>query len=95
MSDDADPGDGPASAPDLGAQAAVYANHLEVGYNAFEFLLEFGQSFDETTAAGKAARIVTAPAYAKVFCGLLQGSIVDYESNFGPIPSPPPDPPET
>ena len=38
-------------------------------------------------------RIVTAPAYAKVFRGLLDRSILEYEAAFGPIgPLPSEDP---
>jgi hypothetical protein len=37
------------------------------------------------------SRIVTAPAYAKVFRRLLDRSIDDYEARFGPI-GPVPDP---
>lgn len=85
---DFDEADDPARPPGPGALPAVYANHFEVGYNAFEFLFDFGQHYDDSPAGAAASRIVTAPAYAKVFCGLLQGSIVDYESNFGPIPAP-------
>jgi hypothetical protein len=92
---DVDDADHPAPRPDPAARGAVYANHFEVGFNAFEFLFDFGQQYDDSPAACAAARIVTAPAYAKVFCGLLLGSIADYESSFGPIPSPPETDPDT
>ena len=72
----------PKPAPEL----AVYANQFEVGFNAFEFLLDFAQEYyggEGLTVAH--TRIVTAPAYAKVFRGLLDRSIVEYEAAFGTI----------
>ena len=67
-------------------ELAVYANQFEVGFNAFEFLLDFAQEYyggEGLTVAH--TRIVTAPAYAKVFRGLLDRSIVEYEAAFGTI----------
>lgn len=82
----------PACAPDPDEperpQPAVYANHFEVGFNAFEFLFDFGQDYEGLGAVAHSI-IVTAPAYAKVFRGLLDRSIGDYEAAFGPIASPP------
>ena len=81
-------------APKAAPELAVYANHFEVGYNAFEFLLDFAQDYygPEGMVAAH-TRIVTAPAYAKVFRGLLDRSIVEYEAAFGPIgPLPPEEP---
>lgn len=77
-------------APEL----AVYANQFEVGYNAFEFLLDFAQDYYGAQGMAVAhTRIVTAPAYAKVFRGLLDRSILEYEAAFGPIgPLSPDDP---
>lgn len=65
---------------------AMYANQFEIGYNAFEFLLDFGQDFE---AVGETrvfhTRIATTPAYAKAFRALLDRSIDQYEALFGPI----------
>jgi len=82
-SDDAPAGPAPPAArPPL----AAYANHFEIGFNAFEFLLDFGQDY-EGPAAGTLPhlRVVTAPAYAKAFANLLWRSIGDYEAAFGGI----------
>ena len=80
----------PRAAPEL----AVYANHFEVGFNAFEFLLDFAQEYYSVEGMPLAhTRIVTAPAYAKVFRSLLDRSIVEYEAAFGTIgPLPTDDP---
>ncbi|HET9653272.1 MAG TPA: DUF3467 domain-containing protein [Usitatibacter sp.] len=72
-------------------KVAVYANQFEVGFNAFEFLFDFGQSYEERAA--RHSRIVTTPVYAKVFRALLDRSINDYEEAFGVIPAPPPEDP--
>ena len=74
-------------------EPAAYANHFEVGFNAFEFLLDFAQDYDSDDSMTLVhTRIVTAPAYAKVFRELLDRTIVEYEAAFGPIG---PLPPET
>ena len=74
------------SASKAAPEPAAYANHFEVGFNAFEFLLDFAQNYDGADALAMAhTRIVTAPAYAKLFRALLDRSIDDYEAAFGPI----------
>lgn len=85
------PGLTPELAAELATDLATYANQFEVGYNAFEFLFDFGQDYADGTgdaAASTHTRIVTAPAYAKVFLDLLDRSIVDYEAQFGAIALP-------
>jgi hypothetical protein len=68
-----------------------YANYFEVGHNAFEFLLDFGQHYPEDATGSRGAarlhtRIVTGPVYAKALLELLRDSIGQYERTFGPIP---------
>ena len=62
-----------------------YANYFKVGYNAFEFLLDFGQYYSETGKEELYTRIVTSPCYAKAFFKTLRDSIAQYEKNFGSI----------
>ncbi len=62
-----------------------YANYFEVGYNAFEFILDFGQRYSEGEDAKSHTRIVTSPAYAKVFLEMLRDSVSKYEQLFGAI----------
>jgi hypothetical protein len=70
----------------VGGGPALYANQFEIGFNAFEFLFEFGQRFEEGDAAPPAhSRLVMAPAYAKVLMRVLGQSIGEYEAAFGPI----------
>ena len=63
-----------------------YANYFQVGHNAFEFLLDFGQFYPESTVAQFHTRIVTGPVYAKALSEVLQESIDRYEKVFGAIP---------
>lgn len=63
-----------------------YANWFQIGHNAFEFLLDFGQHFPETSEMHLHTRIITSPTYAKALCALLQTSIEQYEESHGPIP---------
>lgn len=69
-----------------GRTAGNYSNHLQVGYNAFEFLLEFGQFRETDTDVVNVTAIVTSPAFAKAFAQTLSDSIANYEQRFGEIP---------
>lgn len=63
-----------------------YANYFKVGYNAFEFLLDFGQFYPEGKEAQLHTRIITNPIYAKTLLELLRESMDRYEQTFGAIP---------
>jgi hypothetical protein len=62
-----------------------YANYFQVGYNAFEFVIEFGQYFPENDGAELYTRIITSPAYAKSLLETLNASIEAYEEAYGRI----------
>jgi hypothetical protein len=62
-----------------------YANHFEIGHNAFEFVIDFGQYFSENKEAELCARIITNPFYANNLLTTLQQSIKKYEETYGPI----------
>jgi hypothetical protein len=62
-----------------------YANAFQVGHNAFEFLLDFGQVAPESEQIHFYTRIITSPAYAKALLGTLRESIDRYEQTFGAI----------
>lgn len=64
-----------------------YANYFKIGHNAFEFLLDFGQSYAQDGNPPFHTRIVTTPVYAKTFLRILEGSISRYEELFGTIPN--------
>lgn len=71
---------------DIGQIEGRYANFFQVGHNAFEFLVDFGQSYAESVHPQFHTRIVTNPVYAKTLLMTLQGSITRYEQSFGVIP---------
>jgi len=62
-----------------------YANHFAIGYNAWEFIFDFGQSFSENNQPELYTRIVTSPVYAKAFLQTLKDSIDTFENSYGEI----------
>jgi Protein of unknown function (DUF3467) len=71
-----------------GKMEGRYANYFQVGHNAFEFLLDFGQFYPEgeQEQIDIHTRIVTSPAYVKALLETLRESIGRYEQSFGAIP---------
>jgi hypothetical protein len=65
---------------------ALYSNYFKIGYNAFEFVLDFGQFYMDSERESLHTRIVTAPPYAKALIEVLQKSVAAYEQKFGVIP---------
>jgi len=65
---------------------ARYVNYFNVGYNAFEVVVEFGQSYEGQAEPLFLARMVTTPVYAKRLLLLLDDSLNRYEQQFGSIP---------
>ena len=68
-----------------GGVEGKYANHFQVGHNAFEFLIDFGQMFSDEKLERFHTRIVTSPRHAKELLTILSGSIEQYERSFGTI----------
>ena len=62
-----------------------YVNYFEIGHNAFEFLLDFGQFYDGEAEASLHTRIVTSPVYAKRLSGVLQQALRQYEASYGRV----------
>ena len=62
-----------------------YANFFKVGFNAFEFVMDFGQFYPETEKAELYTRIITGPFYAKNFLETLTAAIKQYETEIGTI----------
>ncbi len=63
-----------------------YANSFQVGHNAFEFVVDFGQANLPDTPSRYHTRIITGPVSAKVLFAVLRESIERYEEAFGKIP---------
>ena len=70
----------------VGGLERCYANHLKIGQNAFEFLLDFGQFYRGDGIEQFNVRIITTPVYAKAFLRVLRNCIDQYEKAFGNIP---------
>lgn len=69
----------------LGDLEGKYANYFQVGHNAFEFVVDFGQMYSDGRQEQIHTRIVTGPSYAKEFLEVLEQSVEQYEEHFGPI----------
>jgi hypothetical protein len=63
-----------------------YTNYFKVGFNSFEFILDFGQAYQGGVGETLHTRIITGPAYAKALARLLTDSLAAYERTCGPIP---------
>ena len=68
------------------APLALYANYFDVGHNAYEFLIDFGQYRPESEEVALHTRIVLGPTYAKLLTDLFLNAIKRYEADHGPIP---------
>ena len=71
--------------PPMGGLGGRYANYFEVGHNAVEFLILFGQMYSEGDEPQFHTRIVTSPAYAKELSRVLTESLNEYQTSFGCI----------
>jgi len=60
----------------------VYANYFEVGHTAFEFVIDFGQSYANKDACCH-TRIVTSPTYARALLQTLSDAVEEYQRRFG------------
>ena len=64
-----------------------YANYFEIGHNAFEFLLDFGQCYGEAPDSRMHTRIVTSPMFARRLADFLNQSLAQHERTHGRIPA--------
>jgi hypothetical protein len=60
----------------------VYANYFEVGHTAFEFVIDFGQTYANKKACCH-TRIVTSPTYARALLQTLSEAVEEYQRRFG------------
>jgi Protein of unknown function (DUF3467) len=65
-----------------------YANYFQVGHNAFEFVLEFGQLYRGGDAPSLHTRIIANPAYVKEFLQVLGNALNAYQHTFGELDDP-------
>jgi hypothetical protein len=77
------------SSPKKDNYRGKYANYFKVGFNAYEFIIDFCQYYpendsdSETEKAELCERFITSPAYAKSLVNVLSKSINEYEAVFG------------
>jgi Protein of unknown function (DUF3467) len=62
-----------------------YANSFQIGYNAFEFLIEFGQQ-----NGGIHTSIYVSPQHARILANLLGDTLRQYDDTFSAPPNMPP-----
>ena len=67
------------------APLARYTNYFEVGHNAYEFLLDFGQYQPELDAVVLHTRIAVGPTHAKLLAGTLSRAVARHEAEHGAI----------
>jgi hypothetical protein len=70
------------------APLARYSNYFEVGHNAYEFLIDFGQYQPEVSEVVLHTRIVAGPTLTKLLHEMVEKAISEYESENGPISCP-------
>lgn len=79
----------PIKGPDEAANASRYANVFNIGHNAFEVVIEFGQQLSDAENVTIHTSIVTLPIYAQALNRALGDSLSQYEAQFGEIPGEP------
>jgi hypothetical protein len=62
----------------------VYANYFEIGYNAVEYVLDFGQKYSDE-AVCMDSRIIMSPVHAKLLAEMLSNSVDQYQTKFSAI----------
>ena len=60
----------------------LYANSFEVGYTAFEFVIDFSQTYTGKSSESH-TRIVTSPIYARALLTTLGHAVDEYAERFG------------
>ena len=61
------------------------SNHFELAFTESEFLLDFGQSYDEKQEGLMHTRIILTPLAAKTLLGMLYDLVEQYEKKVGLI----------
>lgn len=74
-----------AQTPNRQREESRYANSFQIGYNAFEFLIEFGQQ-----NGGIHTSIYVSPQHARILSNLLGDTLRQYDDTFKALPIMPP-----
>jgi hypothetical protein len=67
---------------------ARYVNYFEVGHNAYEFLVDFGQYQPDTEGVVFHTRIALGPTHAKLLAEMLSQALNRHETEHGPVAAP-------
>ena len=67
------------------APLARYSNYFDVGHNAYEFLVDFGQYQPDSSTVLLHTRIAVGPVLAKLLHRMLRHAISEYEAHNGAI----------
>jgi hypothetical protein len=67
---------------------ARYTNYFEVGHNAYEFIVDFGQYQPSAEHVQMQTRIITGPVFAKLLHRLLTQALEQFETEHGVIEQP-------
>jgi hypothetical protein len=59
-----------------------YANYFQIGQNAFEFIIDFGQSYEEHVTPVIHTRVVMSPTYAGLLLRTLNESVAKHRHTF-------------
>ena len=62
----------------IGKEKGRYANFFQIGHNAFEFLIEFGEQDGDIHT-----RIYVSPQHARILSNLLLDALHQHERMFG------------
>ena len=62
-----------------------YSNYFKIGFNSYEFIVDFGQRYTGGGVELQQSRIITSPVYAKALSALLNESLAAYERTYGAI----------
>lgn len=62
-----------------------YANYFKIGQNAYEFVLDFGQLYQQNGDENFHTRIITSPVYVKALIENLLESVNNHEQEHGLI----------
>ncbi len=71
--------------PGKGDLLGRYTNYFEIGHNAFEFLLDFGQLYGAGSECWMHTRIITSPVFAKRLAEVLNRALSEYEQTHGGV----------
>ena len=70
-------------------ESVGHGGRLQVGFNAFEFVLYFQEFVVPGLSTGGRFAIVVSPMKARAFATTLSESLTEYEQRFGKIPEAP------